>query len=61
MNQKQFYKAQTQLECGKELTHEQQLALMNLCETCITLIEEACEDDGDMFGTEGWEHAIGWD
>jgi hypothetical protein len=63
MNKKDYYKAQGLLEAGKLLDYNQQIALMAFADTLVCLIEETTEDgeNGDLYGTEGWEHAIGWD
>lgn len=61
MNKKEFYKAQGKLESGKELDQETVIDLMAFTETLLCVIEEAEDNNGDVFGTEGFEHAIGWD
>ncbi len=58
MNKKEFYKAQGKLEGGKTLTLEEQINLMAFADMLVGQIEDYY-DEGDEFGTEGWEHWIG--
>lgn len=62
MQKKEYFKAQGTLEAGKQLDYETQVALMAFTDSLLGLIEQSTEDiDGDLYGTEGWEHAIGWE
>ena len=61
MNKKDFYKAQGKLEAGKELTHIEQTELISFAEMLYDMMDELQSDEGDVWGTEGLDHAIGWD
>lgn len=62
MNKKDFYKAQGALESGTQLSLMSQIELMAFADMLVGMIEQVTEDtDGDFFGTEGWEYAIGWE
>lgn len=62
MNKKEFYKAQGKLSAGVGLDYDEQGQLMSFAETLVSIIEETEADTGEyIFGTEGWEHAIGWE
>ena len=61
MNKKDYFKLAGKLESGGSATHEDAMALFYLTLNLLELIESAAEDEGDIFGTEGWEHAIGWE
>ncbi len=60
MNKKDFYRAQGKIDAGGVLTTYEQSELMDFASKLVNNIEAYC-DDGDEFGTEGWEHWIGWE
>lgn len=61
MNKSDYYRAQGRLEAGKELSYQEQISLMAFTDSLVGLIESSADDWDDLYGTEGWEHAIGWD
>jgi hypothetical protein len=62
MNKKEFYRVQGLLEAGCTPSLETVNQLFNFAVDLLDLIEQSTEDiDADLYGTEGWEHAIGWD
>lgn len=62
MTKEEYHRLQGKLDAGGLATNEEALSLAGFCEGLICVIENAAEEiDGDLFGTEGWEHAIGWD
>ena len=61
MNKKEFYKLVARLEDGMNVPPESLIDLAYFAQKLVDIIEEAEDNNGDVFGTEGWEHAIGWD
>jgi hypothetical protein len=63
MNKKDYYKLWGRVEAGRtEFSADEIYDLLNFTDSLINLIEQSTEDiDADLYGTEGWEHAIGWD
>ncbi len=62
MNKKDFYRLLGKIENGKVPDYEEVQELAAFAEHLVDFIEDATDYlDGDCFGTEGWEHAIGWE
>lgn len=61
MDKKAYYKLAGKLETGYAATPEEAMALYVLTIELMELCDGAMEYEGDIFGTEGWEHAIGWE
>lgn len=59
MNKKQFYKIIGKVGAGIALPQSEVEQLAQFAEELIDKIEDWEEDDN--FGTEGWEHRVGWD
>lgn len=61
MNKKDYYKLLGKLEAGGDIDIDEVYELANFTDTILNLIKESAEDAPDFYGTEGWEHAVGWD
>lgn len=62
MDKEEYYKLWGKIDSGYVANEDEVFKLLNFTDSLISLIETTAEDGGgDVFGTEGWEHAIGWD
>lgn len=61
LNKQEYYKLAGKLESGGDATPEEVMDLYVLTIELLELIEGVQDEEPDIFGTEGYEHAIGWD